>query len=310
MAKNRIGSIRGIEAKCIFFSKAKKDAIRRRVAEKEREFDSHRVAFERVQELLPKNLPSLSFSTFRLELAELSRKLVSLQHSQVSLRSKLTDAVNIREKTKSELRLALAAHKEQTEDLMFLSELGDTALECPTCGTMHLSSFHARLQLSQESDSLMGLILELRKNSDNSTMTMMKLSAELREIGRKINKIDMVTSEKRNRLKLDDVLASHSKKTLDTAFYSLRKTLLQELDVLVKKEAIEADVLKKYEDKDRAKAVGKYFSSQVSSLSNLLNVPADEQLVKPKPGERNYTGGSSAPPPPPPVIACGTPCPY
>ncbi|GAO95231.1 hypothetical protein PSA5_20960 [Pseudomonas syringae pv. actinidiae] len=90
----------------------------------------------------------------------------------------------------------------------------------------------------------MGLILELRKNSDNSTMTMMKLSAELREIGRKINKIDMVTSEKRNRLKLDDVLASHSKKTLDTAFYSLRKTLLQELDVLVKKEAIEADVLK------------------------------------------------------------------
>lgn len=285
----------GLRPNAYFLAKQKKDAIRRKVVEKEREFDSHRVAFERVQELLPKNLPSLNFSTFRLELAELGRKLVSLQRSQVSLRSKLTDAVNIREKTKSELRLALAAHKEQTEDLMFLSELGDTSLECPTCGTMHLSSFHARLQLSQESDSLMGLILELRKKSDNSTMTMTKLSAELREIGSKINKIDMVTSEKRNRLKLEDVLASHSKKTLDTAFYSLRKTLLQELDVLVRKEALETDILKKYEDKERAKAVGRYFSDQVSSLSNLLNVPADEQLVKPKPSERNYTGGSSAP---------------
>lgn len=285
----------GLRPNAYFSAKQKKDAIRRKVLEKERELESHKVAFERVQELLPKNLPALNLSLFRIELAELGRQLVLLQRQQVSLRSKLAEAVNFREKNKSELRLALAAHKEQTNDLIFLSELGDTSLECPTCGTMHLSSFHARLQLSQESDSLMGLILELRKQSDKSAMTMSKLSAELREIRSKISRVDKITSERRNRINLNDVLASHSKKTLDTAFYGLRKTLYKDLDELVRKESLESEVLKRFEDKERAKSVGKYFSDQVSSLSKSLNVPVDEQLVKPKPSERNYTGGSSAP---------------
>ena len=53
--------------------------------------------------------------------------------------------------------------------------------------------------------------------------------------------------------------------------------------------------VKKFQEPDRLAQVRKYFSSQVSSLSNLVDVPVDEQIGDPKPGARAQSGGSSAP---------------
>ncbi|MNQ89173.1 hypothetical protein D3C85_1044710 [compost metagenome] len=96
-------------------------------------------------------------------------------------------------------------------------------------------------------------------------------------------------------MKLEEVLASQGKKTLDTAFQRVSSDLSGALKKLEEEKAKADGQVKKFEDPDRLSKVRKYFSSQVLSLSNLVDVPIDEQIGDPKPGARAQSGGSSAP---------------
>ena len=107
--------------------------------------------------------------------------------------------------------------------------------------------------------------------------------------------LDKLQQERRAKLKLEEVLASQSKRTLDTAFQRVSGDLSTALKKLEAERARAAEAVKKFEDPDRLAQVRKYFSSQVSSLSNLVDVPVDEQIGDPIPGARAQSGGSSAP---------------
>ena len=117
----------------------------------------------------------------------------------------------------------------------------------------------------------------------------------MRSVGRGIAELDNLQHERRAKLKLEEVLASQSKKTLDTAFQRVSGDLSGALKKLEAEKAKADEQVKKFEDPDRLAAVRQYLSSQVSSLSNLVDVPVDEQIGDPKPGSRAQSGGSSAP---------------
>lgn len=285
----------GMRPNAYFQAKHLSIEIAERANEQQKELDAQRAAFKRVQEVLPKNLPSLNFAAFRSELAEIGRKATKLQQDQVRIRGQLLGLVNAREKVQSELKVALGAYNELKGDFAYLADRAGEAIECPTCGTVHENSFHARILLSNDAESLGGLIMELRGQLDDLGSREANIRTSLRSVERGIADLDSLQQERRAKLRLEEVLASQSKKTLDTAF----QRVSGDISVVLKKlegEKAKADLLvKKFEDPDRQAAVRKYFSSQVSSLSNLVDVPSDEQIADPKPGMRAQSGGSSAP---------------
>lgn len=284
----------GLHPNAYFVAKHKKDDAASRIREKEQELEAQRKAFKRVEDILPKKLPSLNVTAFRSELAELGRKALKLQQEQVRARTQLLKLVNSRQKLQSELKIAQKAQNELSGDFGYL-EQASASIECPTCGTVHANSFHARLQLSSDFESLTALVAELRLQLDATEGEEARFRSSLREIERSIGELDQMQAERRARLKLEDVLASQSKRTLDNAF----ERVTNELNVVLKqlnesKDRAELE-LKKYTDADRRKSVQKYFNDQFVSLSNLLGVPASEQISEPKPGSRAQSGGSSAP---------------
>lgn len=269
--------------------------IGERVSDRRKELEAQRAAFKRVQDVLPRNLPSLNFAAFRSELAELGRRATKLQQEQVRIRGQLLGLVNTREKVQSELKLALAAYNELKGDFAYLTDRAGEAIECPTCGTVHENSFHARILLSSDVESLGGLIMELRTQVDDNGNKEANIRGSLRAVERGIAELEKLQQERRAKLKLEEVLASQSKRTLDTAFQRVSNDLSSALKKLETEKAKADEEAKKFEDPDRLAEVRKYFSSQVLSLSNLVDVPQDEQIGDPKPGARAQSGGSSAP---------------
>ena len=137
--------------------------------------------------------------------------------------------------------------------------------------------------------------MELRTQMDDIGGKEANIRASLRSVERSISELDMLQQERRAKMKLEDVLASQSKRTLDKAFQRVSGDLSGELKKLEEEKARADEQVKKFENPERQGEVQKYFSSQVSSLSNLVDVPIDEQIADPKPGSRAQSGGSSAP---------------
>lgn len=285
----------GMRPNAYFQAKHLSAEIDERMRERRKELEAQKAAFRRVKDVLPKNLPSLNFAAFRTELAELGRKATRLQQEQVRLRGKLLGVVNTREKLQAELKLALAAYNELKGDFAYLADRAGEAIECPTCGTVHENSFHARILLANDTESLGGLMMELRSRVDELAGSEAGVRTDLRAIEREIAALEGLQHERRAKLKLEDVLASQSKKTLDTAFQRVSGDLLSALKKLEAEKETADERVRKYLDPERLAQVRHYFSSQVSSLSNLVAVPIDEQIPIPKPGSRAQSGGSSAP---------------
>lgn len=285
----------GMRPNAYFEAKLNENEAKQAANEFRNELNAQKNAFKRVHNFLPKNVPSLSLSTFRNELADLAKKSAAIQKLQIETRNKLLVAVNLRQKLHSELQLVMAAYKDVAGDLAFISEAADKAIECPTCGTIHENSFHARLQLSQDAESMSSLITELKNEIRLNTNREAGLRDSLRKIEKQIGEIEIVGFEKKSKLKLDDVLASHSKKTLDVAFNAINKDMSSQLKLLEEHQDKLHLKVQLFEDKERIKNVKNYYASQVSSISNLLNVPSDEQIATPKPSARANAGGSSAP---------------
>jgi hypothetical protein len=259
-------------------------------------FEMQRMAFSRVRQILPKTVPVLNTERFENELVDLGEKARDLQKRQSELREKLVTAINLKEKIDSELRLAVEAHRGLTDDLGFISEFDQTTIECPTCGTQHTNSFHARLRLTQDAHSISLLVGELRderKTAIRKHEVIFKLLQETEDESKKIK--TALQEEPEDIQSKDLLLAAHSVQTLDNAFDKVTLELTKEIQSLAEEVEKYRLAYKKYEDLARLKSVKGYYNTSISYYSDKLNVPPEEQILKAKPGERGKVGGSSAP---------------
>ena len=285
----------GMRPNSYFAATQKRDTVKREIKNKSKEIDAQKSAFKRVAELLPKGLPSLNISAFRNELNELGRQSTSLQKKQSQIKAKLIELVNERQRVNSEITLVSKARQELSADLNFLSEVSNSSLECPTCGTHHQNSFHAKLELSSDIETMSALEAELRKKLDDTKPKEAKLRSELNTASNSVSKIDKLLSTKKARLKLEDVMASYSKKTLDSAFHQVNRELISAIEKLEEEEQKLNLEVKRIDDKNRQQSVAEYYTAQLEHLSITLNIPASEQVDNPVPGARSSSGGSSAP---------------
>lgn len=259
-------------------------------------FETQRAAFSRVRQILPKTVPVLSTERFENELVDLGEKARALQKRQNELREKLVSAINLKEKIDAEVTLAVEAHRGLTDDLGFISEFSQTTIECPTCGTQHANSFHARLQLTQDAHSISLLVGELRDERKTAIRRHEVILKLLQETDDESKKITTALKEEPEDIQAKDLLlAAHSVQTLDNAFDKVTLELTKEIQTLVEEVEKHRLAYKKYEDLVRLKNVKGYYNTSISYYSDKLNVPPEEQVIKAKPGERGKVGGSSAP---------------
>lgn len=294
-AKPTFEAFIGLKPNAWFQAKQRQEAASAKANEKQRELDAHSNAFDQVQKALPQELPRLDPQSFHEELARLGTQAKQALELQVSTKAKLISVVSRREQLRSELKLVGAAQRDLDADIAYLSDFPPGPIECPTCGVNHQNSFHARLTLSVDADTMAALVQELegqRKAIDDEQLMLRQLLAE---VGQKLEQYETETLTRKADLQLSDLLATESRRTLDVAFRDAITPIKAEHDRLVLEEHNLWNQLKKLEDKKRKKAVQTYYSGRVSTYSNKLNIPLAEQAERVKAGDRAGAGGSFAP---------------
>ena len=285
----------GLKPNAYFEAKQRQDELAVVLNEKRKELDAQTTAFRRVEEVLPEDVPNLNPQAFRDELAELGRQAADAYNLQVKTRAKLLSVMGTREQMRAELQLAGAAHKELSSDIVYLSDLPPGPIECPTCGVHHENSFHARLTLSQDADTMAALVAELQSRSEDLRTEEESIRSQLAEIAKTIAEFDRTAQERKADLALSELLAAQSRRTLGEAFRRVSMEIKVNLTDLEAKERELRARAKHFLDKHRIKTVQEYFSNTVATFSQNLNVPSDEQVSKVVPGSRAEAGGSSAP---------------
>lgn len=278
-----------------FEVKQRRDDMNNVWGAKRRDYDAHLAAFKRVEEVLPSDLPVLDSQQFRDELATLGALASQTYKEQANARAKLLATISTRERLRSDLQLAASAQRELNQDMIFLTDIPEGLLECPTCGTQHENSFHAKLQLSQDSDTMSALVSELRNRVDSLEAEEANLVASLHKVDGSLAKIHQDTLEKQAELQVTDLLAAHSKRTLGEAVEKVSSSMVDELAVYAAQDEILKQEIKRYENRKRTQEVKDYYAQQVAELSYALNIPSDELVDKAKVGDRAQCGGSSAP---------------
>ncbi len=285
----------GLRPNAYFTAYQKCQLVRSQRTELQKQLNTEANAFQRVRELLPKNVPVIDSETFEQDLVGLGLEAKSLQSKQNELRARVITATGMKEKVIAELALATSSLKEVSDDLGYLSGIDD-ALECPTCGTVHTESFHGRLNLAQDVDALVALIAELQNEKGKITFQLQKLKTEYVEVVGYIQALNERMTAVQSNLKAEKLLfEAHSVQTLHNAFAAVTADLVKDIAELEYTEDGLAKEYKQFEDKKRTKDVGDYYAAAVNSQSIKLNVPFEEQLNKPKVGARGDTGGSSGP---------------
>lgn len=278
-----------------FAAKHNLDELVLKLNERKKEFSAQADAFRRVSEVLPSDVPVLDAGIFREELAELGGKATETYNMQVALKAKLIATVGSREQLRTELALAGAAFRELNADAVYLTELPEGDIECPTCGAQHENSFHARLHISEDVDTMGALVAELRNRLSDIEEEVAEIRAELVAVDESLSDLSQTATQRKADLDLADLLAAHSRKTLDQAFARVTEEIQGSIAELEVEEVSLKAKLRKLDNPDRKKKVREFYAGEVADFSLTLNVPADEQVDKVKVGDRAQAGGSSAP---------------
>jgi hypothetical protein len=287
-------TLTGLRPSAYLVAKQRKEEIDRRCTTKEEELSAQRTAFERVRETLPKTTASLDVTTFRAELVKLASAAQAAQAEQMKARERLVEVATERQSLESKLKLATAAQRDLGGDFEYLSTVpDDSQIECPTCGVLHKTSFHARLALGQDLEEMNELVAQLSDSLQECKLKESGLRQTLRNIERHVEKYEQALSVNRSRTRLDEVLSAHSKRTLDEAFTKVESTLGVEVTELRKEQAKAAAVMERYDDKERRKDVMRFYSAELRRLSDQLNIPTSERIEDTSIGKRPKAGGSS-----------------
>lgn len=192
-------TVTGSRPSVYLIAKQKKEEIDRRFRTKEADLAAQKVAFLRVRESLPKTTPSLDISAFRAELVELAKAAQAAQAEQMKARERLIAVTGERQSLESKLKLATAAQHDLGGDFEYLSAVpDDSKIECPTCGVLHTTSFHARLSLGQDLEEMNELVAQLSDNLDACRLKESELRQTLRNIERHVEKYEQALSAGRS----------------------------------------------------------------------------------------------------------------
>ncbi|WP_439292118.1 MULTISPECIES: hypothetical protein [Rahnella] len=261
-----------------------------------RQIKSNKNFHEKVLSLLPVKNLTLSTDAFKTEITTLAATTEKLIIDQEKLRDSIIDIASQRQRLNTELRLAKRAEVETYGDIEYLSKFVDNQeLECPTCGTIHMVTFHARLDLSEEADQLHHFIVQTKNEIDALTIKEKVLKEKYSVISEEIISVRNSIQVEHNGVSLDSIINARSGDVLHEAMALTTKVIEDEIDIANIKATKYQSQMDSISDLNLEKEIRRYCREQYRAYSLNLLIDRSELGDITAIGSRPSTTGSSGP---------------
>jgi RNA polymerase-binding transcription factor DksA len=286
----------GIKSPLYLSLKLRYDEQKMQANEFKRQIKSNKHFHDKVLSLLPEKKLTLNSMVFKKEISELAKSTENLTIEQANLSSDIIDVASQRQKLNTELRLAIRAEKETFGDIEYLSKYDDNEeLECPTCGTIHMITFHSRLSLSDEAEQLHQFIVKTKEDIEALVSKEKKLKEKYNAISGEINSIRRSSKIEHNGISLENVIDSRSGDILQEAMALTTKVIEEEIktaNTAALEYQFQMDLLL---DTRLEKEIRGYCRGKYKDFSSKLLIDRSESSEVGAIGSRPTTTGSSGP---------------
>jgi len=218
----------------------------------------------------------LSFEprNFENEIAIYLEKQNRFNDLREKVRMEVRELQAVRSRLLQESKLAAATLKELDADVTYLKKIDTSEIVCPTCNTVHETSFANTLRLAGDAETCRTYLATTQEELEKVSKKIEAKSKEMRVHKEAAVEIDSILGEKRGKLTLRNMLEHESRRI---AGASLDKEK-EKIDVLVGR--IEEDIraaAKKMRDNNSAKRkaeILEFYQGKLRAFCDKLNLPS------------------------------------
>jgi hypothetical protein len=217
---------------------------------------------------------SLNSSTedFEIEIDELLKSTNKLNNKRQVYIDKLTrlqaDKINLSD----QIKITENALGEIKKDYHFALNVEDESIECPTCGTLHENSFVQRFDLIQDESNLLGTLSELYDDLKLVDVNIKKTRNGLDDNKSELNDIDNILLERKNEIRLKDVIENEGKKSMQLKLRDEVSQMEIKLGDLSISHNRKSETLKGLRNSDRIKEIKNFYQDLMKGFLVKLKV--------------------------------------
>ena len=215
---------------------------------------------------------SLNINDFQEEVKALLVSCEGLNKLQNKLKQDLSILYNQKINLEAQLTITQKALHETNKDYEFAVNKLDDSVSCPSCGAEYDNDFSERFGIAQDEQRCLDLIVELKEELGTIISKIDLANNKFSSNNIEIAEIQKRLEQKKEKIKLKDVIESEGKREMKKLFESEIQMYETELkEKLLLKNQLEKEV-KKFEDKKRASEIRESYRGYMSSFLKKLNV--------------------------------------
>ncbi|HBB85595.1 MAG TPA: hypothetical protein DC031_20590 [Sulfitobacter sp.] len=257
-----------------YLAKAEKDIANSKLAEPRKEREHLVFAQNKLKALTLDSDLSFDPKSFEVEIARYLEKQNQFNELREKVRLEIRELQGARSRLIQENKLAASTLKELDADVAYLKKIDTSEITCPTCNTVHETSFANTLRLSGDAETCRSYLTTTKEELRKISKKIDKKSKEMGAHERAASEISSILGEKRGKLTLRKMLEHESRRIAGVNLDKEKK----KIDVILGgiEESILAASKKMRENNDakRKAEILEFYQGKLRAFCSELNLPS------------------------------------
>lgn len=264
----------GAKPKEYYLAQAQKSASANEL--KERENEHAHLAFAQ-SKLGGRTIDSdISFNPvdFESQIADFLRQQNAFNKLREGVRQEIYALQGERRKLAQETSLAAATLKELDADVAYLQKIDTSEIVCPTCNTVHETSFANTLRLSADAETCRDYLIRTKEQITKVDANIEKKSQTLRRYDAEIESIQDILNERRGELSLRSLLEHESRKIAGETLEAEKRSIEGEIGRIGLAISEVEKSMRKISGTKRRKEIIDFYQKKLIEFCQDLNLPS------------------------------------
>jgi hypothetical protein len=223
----------------------------------------------------------IDLGAFEKEVSLLLGESGKLLKKENEYKAKFTELHTERTELLEQIKFAERAARDLEKDYRFATtDIYESEVHCPVCGTEYQNSFAERFSIASDEDRLLVLVADLRNRISAIDSDMAALNLELHKNSTELARITELLSVKRESITLKDVLGREGKREADSALNNRKEELARDLLKFAAELKSIGRELKALTDKTRIEEITTFYTGRMRSYLFDLKSSLQEDTYK------------------------------
>lgn len=257
-----------------YLAKAEKDVANSKLAEPKKEREHLVFAQNKLKALTLDSDLTFDPKAFEAEIAKYLEKQNQFNELREKVRLEIRELQGVRSRLIQESKLAASTLKELDADVAYLKKIDTSEITCPTCNTVHETSFANTLRLTGDAETCRSYLAATKEELRKVSKKIDKKSKEMGAHEKAASEINAILGEKRGKLTLRKMLEHESRRIAGVNIDKEKKKIDVVLGGIEESILAAAKKMREHNNAERKAEILEFYQGKLRSFCSDLNLPS------------------------------------